>query len=53
VAALTSQSVQARHAVASSSLPLCGKKPVTHNSPGPTPDAHPAVFSFGKLNDRR
>jgi hypothetical protein len=53
VAALTSQSVQARHLVASSSLPLCGKRPVKRNSPGPTPNAHPAVFSFGQLDDGR
>jgi hypothetical protein len=53
VAALTSQAVQARHSVTSSNLPLCGKKPVTRNSPGPTPNAHPAVFSFSKLDDGR
>lgn len=47
VAALTSRSVVAHSSVASSSLPICGKKRVPRNSPGPTP----AVFSYGKLGD--
>jgi hypothetical protein len=48
VAALTSKSIVAHSSVTSSSLPICGKKRVPRNSPGPTP----AVFSFGKLDDR-
>lgn len=47
VAALTSRSVRTHSSAASSSLPICGKKRVPHNTPGPTP----AVFSFGKLDD--
>jgi hypothetical protein len=48
-ALLTSHSISESSSV-TSSLPICGKKrPVKHNSPGPTP----AVFSFSKLDDGR